>query len=523
MANNTERIINHQDALDMVEQLKGIKGALLLGAAAGKSGSDLEVNDVPTFARLLAMGAGTGFASIGKQFLVPKETAVNVTTSDNNLSVSVDEDTFIAAEHTVAGHIYEFIYDGAVWHDEHGEDVSLTAYGISVTGTPVEGDKIVVTETASNMAFDLVQYNPTGYEYPYDSTGKGDYAMLLAHKIHSYGSVPFCPAQLLLYCEQSLPAGKYKFTLYKATYGGGSQYDGTYVFTTTQAIPAYGGLKLTNSIGGWKSSYAKTDVTSAKVQTYGAKYNASSHPNTMAGRGTHQKFSTVETNLAITEYDAINDSDAYDLGTFTANNPSYYTEEQKDGSNNLLFKRNKTECQAYGDQRFSKSLFLIWGNSTAKANSSGIGNWYYHRSDFDICPSDSVLAMAGYLHGYGQDFLDSIQTVKVKCALPSWWTGTATYEQVECKIFPPAKVELDGSEAVSGVTEGAKLDYFKMYTGAENRKKQSGSSYQYWFLRSPFVGAAYGVWFVYPDGSMYNYVAFNTAGFVPACIIKKSA
>ena len=244
MANNTERIINHQDALDMVEQLKGIKGALLLGAAAGKSGSDLEVNDVPTFARLLAMGAGTGFASIGKQFLVPKETAVNVTTSDNNLSVSVDEDTFIAAEHTVAGHIYEFIYDGAVWHDEHGEDVSLTAYGISVTGTPVEGDKIVVTETASNMAFDLVQYNPTGYEYPYDSTGKGDYAMLLAHKIHSYGSVPFCPAQLLLYCEQSLPAGKYKFTLYKATYGGGSQYDGTYVFTTTQAIPAYGGLKL---------------------------------------------------------------------------------------------------------------------------------------------------------------------------------------------------------------------------------------------------------------------------------------
>ena len=131
--------------------------------------------------------------------------------------------------------------------------------------------------------------------------------------------------------------------------------------------------------------------------------------------------------------------------------------------------------------------------------------------------------MAGYLHGYGQDFLDSIQTVKVKCALPSWWTGTATYEQVECKIFPPAKVELDGSEAVSGVTEGAKLDYFKMYTGAENRKKQSGSSYQYWFLRSPYAGYANLVRIVNTGGSVDGVEAGSTNGFVPACIIKKSA
>ena len=525
MSNNTERIINHQDGLDLIEQVGGIKTAIL-ALAAGQTGSSLDIKDVPTFARMLALGAGTGLASVGKQFIVPKETAVNVTTTSNSLSVSVNEDTFIAAEHTVQAHVYEFVYDGAVWKDEHGEDVNLTSYGITVTGTPAEEDKIVVTETASNNAFDLVQYNPTGYSYPYDTTGKGDYAMLLAHKIHSYGSVPFCPAQLLVYAAQSLPAGKYKFTLNKAAYGGGAAYDGTYVFTTTQAIPAYGGLRIGNGVGGWKSAYAQSDVTSATITTYGAKYNSATHPNTFAGRGTHLQFTSVETGIAISVYNAETDSDATDLGTFTANDPSKYTEEQKDGSNNLWIKRNKVERQAYGDNRFSKSIFLIWGNSTAKASSaeSGLGNWYYHRSDFDTCPSQSVLNLAGYLHGYGQDFLDSIQTVKVKCALPAYNTGTATYEEVECKIFLPSYTELTGSHATSDVAEGAQLDYFKMYPGADGRKKQSGSSYQYWFLRSAHAGSARIVWHVYPAGSIDNfYNASDTTGFVPACIIKKSA
>lgn len=530
MSNNSERIINHQDGLDLVAEVRGIKEAVIASALAGKDSGQIEINDVPTFAKFLALGGGKNLFSVGKQFLVPKETAVNVTTTNNSLSVSVDEDAFVAAEHTAQGHIYEFEYDGAVWKDEHGEDVSLTAYGITCTGTPAEGDKIVVTETASNMAFDLVQYDPEGYEYPYDSTNKGNYAMLLAHKIHSYGSVPFCPPQLLVYFAQAVTSGNgyFKFTLQNAAYGGGSQYNGTYVFQYESQIPAYGGLKLTNGIGGWKSAYAKTDVTSAKVQIFGAKYNAASHPNTFAGRGTHIKPTEITTDVtrpAIVEYDSTNDAhvNAYDLGTFTANSPSIYTEEQKDGSNNVIFKRNKTERQAYGDNRFSKSLFLIWGNSTAKAASNNWGNWYYHRSDFDLCPSDSVLNMAGYLHGYGQDFLDSIQTVKVKVALPAYNTGTATYEQVECKVFPPSYTELTGSHATSGVAEGAQLDYFKMFPGANGRKKLSGSSYQYWFLRSAHAGRADGVWDVYAGGGIGNDYAGGTGGFVPACIIKKSA
>ena len=522
MSNNTERIINHQDGLDMVEHLGGIKNAIL-ALAAGQGSSALDIKDVPTFARMLALGAGTGLASIGKQFIVPKETAVTITTTNNQLTVSINADTFIDAEHAVASHVYEFTYDGAVWKDEHGEDVILSSYGITVTGTPAEEDKIVVTETASNMAFDLVQYNPEGYSYPYDTTGKGDTAMLLAHKIHSYGSIPFCPAQLMFYAAAAFPAGKYKFTLQNAAYGGGSQYNGTYVFTTTGGIPKFGGIHLTGGIGGWKSSYSKTDVTNAKVQVFGAKYNADSHPNTFAGRGTHIKCSIIEDNLAITEYDASTDSDATDLGTFTANNPSLYTEEMKDGSNNVIGKRNKVERQAYGDNRFSKSIFLIWGNSAAAGSASGLGSWYYHRSDFDTCPSDSVLALAGYLHGYGQDFIDSIQTVKVKVALPSYNTGSNTYEEVECKIFLPSYTELLGSHSTSGVAEGAQLDYFKMYPGAEGRKKQSGSSYQYWFLRSALAGYAHFVWVVYPDGSMVGSFAYYAFGFVPACIIKKSA
>ena len=133
--------------------------------------------------------------------------------------------------------------------------------------------------------------------------------------------------------------------------------------------------------------------------------------------------------------------------------------------------------------------------------------------------------MAGYLHGYGQDFLDAVQTVRFKCSLPPCYSAsyTSSYEEVETKFFPLAKVEVDGTEAVSGQTEGAKLDYFKMHSTADDRKKLNGSSYAYYFLRSATSGIASYVRGVSPSGSLNGNAASTGGGFVPACIIKKSA
>lgn len=524
MATVKRRILDDQTFKEQTDTTNRMLASIAKAVAGG--GGSLDVDDVVEFARLLGAGVGQ-ICSVGKQFKVPKETSITVGTDKvegSTLSVSINEDTFLAAMGHAEEGAFEAEYDGMVWHwiDKSAGTVILADYGITTTGTPKKGDKIVIVESASRIAWDLMQYNPAGYTLPYDTTGKGDSALLYAHKIQSYGSIPFCPEKLLYYTENGMPAGTYKFTLYKAAYGSGAAYDGSYVFTLTKPIPAYGGFRIPG-IGGWKSAYKKEDVTNSKITTYSGKYNNATHANTYGGRGTHIRTTTVESNITISEYTS--QAFDYDLGTFTSQRADYYTEAD---TVNTSFggKRGRTEHNAYGDNRFSRSTFLIWGNSTApKATGDGLGNWFFYRDDFDLPPSASACNMAGYLHGYGQDFLDAVQTVRFKCSLPPCYSAsyTSSYEEVETKFFPLAKVEVDGTEAVSGQTEGAKLDYFKMHSTADDRKKLNGSSYAYYFLRSAGSGHADYVWYVHPSGSLYTHGAGTSHGFVPACIIKKSA
>jgi len=524
MATVKRRILDDQTFKEQTNTTNRMLASIAKAVAGG--GGSLDVDDVVEFATLLGAGVGQ-ICSIGKQFHIPKETSVTVGTDKvegSTLAVTINEDAFLAAMGHAEERAFEAEYDGAVWHwvDKAAGTVILADYGITATGTPKEGDKIVIVESASRIAWDLMQYNPAGYTLLHDTTGRGDSALLYAHKIQSYGTIPFCPAKLLYYTQNGMPAGTYKFTLYKAAYASGAAYDGDYVFTLTQPIPAYGGFRIPG-IGGWKQSYAKTDVTSAKVTTYTGKYNNATHVNTFEGRGTHIRSNAIETNVAIAEY--TNQAYNYDLGTFTSQRADYYTEED---TVNTSFggKRGRTEHNAYGDNRFSRSTFLIWGNSTApKATGDGLGNWFFYRDDFDLPPSASACNMAGYLHGYGQDFLDAVQTVKFKCALPACYSATnvTSYEEVETKFFPLSKVEIDGGEAVSGQDEGERLDYFKMHSTADDRKKLNGSSYAYYFSRSANADTANTVWSVYASGSFNTSGAYDGYGFVPACIIKKSA
>ncbi len=523
MSVTKKRILDDETFKESMET----QALLLAGIAKAIKGSgDLtDITDVAEFARYLGAGFGTNLCSIGKQFQVPKEASLTIGVSNvegSTLVATINEDVYMAAIGHADEHVYEATYDGAVWHKEDGENVILSDYGITTSGTPLEGDKIIITVYANNVAWDLVQYNPSEVVYPYDTSTKGDYGMLAAHKIQSYGSIPYCPSQLMYFAAtQALPAGTYKFTLYKARYGGGSEYDGSYKFTTTQAIPLYGGFRI-GGLGGWQSSYAAADVTSKKVSTYGAKFSASASC-TAADRSKHIRCNIIESDISITVC-ADGDTYDYDLGTFTAQRADYYSED--DSTSGLGGKRNRVEQQCYGDNRFSKSLMLIYANSDAAAGSGdGLGNWFYYRSVFDLPPSASVCNYPGYMHGYGKDFIDSIQTVRVKCALPAYYSSdnTVSSELVECKFFLMSQQEVSGGKQTS-ITEGAKLAYYDMYPNASDRRKQYGSSYQWWFTRSAYAYNSNIVMDVDSDGGVnYDGGANNSGGFVPACVIKKSS
>jgi hypothetical protein len=131
------------------------------------------------------------------------------------------------------------------------------------------------------------------------------------HDVFAYGTIPFCASQLMYYTIGGLPAGKYKFTLDHARYGSGTECDGTYMFTTTQDIPATGGFRHTNPIGGWKNSYAQSDVIGNYITTYGAS-------------PLHEE---IEKGLAVSIWDGT--TVCTDLGTFTSQSATYYVEDDE--------------------------------------------------------------------------------------------------------------------------------------------------------------------------------------------------
>ncbi len=286
--------------------------------------------------------------AVADQLVAERATKVQASTG-NSVGISeatVDMIAFLAAIGDAQTGVYEVIYDGADWRKEDNA-INLTTYGITVTGTPQEGDHVVITVTATEQCFDVMDHDTHTPVNP----ALTHTLPLLLHDIATFGTIPFCPPQLLYYTDVELPAGSYKFTLDHGAYGGGIDQDGTYMFTTDVAIPADGGIRH-SAVGVYKESgYAKTDITAGKVIIYGP--------------GDAREI--VKDNIACSEWDEA--TECYDLGTFTARSVTYHTADGK---------HNFTERCAYGSNRWKTSAARQWLNSDAAPVVGGgtVPNWY---------------------------------------------------------------------------------------------------------------------------------------------------
>ena len=468
---------------------------------AASSSGGLQVKDFKDVQTLVRLNLAKDVFAVGDQFSVEaiSSLSIGIGSSTGITAATINEDTFIAAMGTAHFGVYEATYDGSAWHKEDGTPINLTDYGISVTGTPAENDHVIITEATSKTLFDVMDHN----NYTTKDTRDPNTMLLTAHNVVAYGTMPFSAPQLLAAFTSGLPAGAYKFTLTNAAYGGGSQYNGTYMFTLTQAIPANGGLRHTN-IGGWKSSYAQSDVIGNYLQTYNAV--------TATASGT-----AIET-VAVALYD--NETECVDLGTFTADSRTYYTEAISvtiDGTT-YTGSRNFTERNAYGSNRYSHSVYHQWLNSAAPAASgSTISTWWSPKTVFDRVPGGASLA--GYLHGMDPDFVNAVGEVAVKIALANCdiTDPNVKYETVYAKFFLLSRGDVYGS-AENGVLEAPQADYY-VGTGNDAKIKYQGSTARYWWLRTPHSGWAYFVRGVSTGGSVDYYGADNAGGVVPACCI----
>ena len=412
--------------------------------------------------RIVRADLGSAILPAGDQLSSFRATAASATVSGSGITdASVNLATFLNAVKQSDPQIYIFDFDGTVW-EFNDNAVDLATYGITTTGTPQEGDRIIVTVAATEQNFDVMDHD---LHTPVNPALTHTMALLL-HDMAAYGTIPFCPPQLLYYTDVELPAGSYKFTLDHGAYGGGIDQDGIYMFTTDVAIPADGGIRH-NAVGYYKESgYAKTDITGGKVIIYGPG----------------DARAIVKDNITCSEWDG--DTECYDLGTFTARSTTYHTADGK---------HNFTERNAYGSNRWKTSVARQWLNSDGAPVPDGsevVSNWYTRQTVFDCPPGGAKLA--GYLYGLDTALVAVICPVKVKTAIPDpdKISGGEIYEETEDKIWLPSMTEIYGSNNM-GVAEGSQFDYWKDTSDAAKIKYQ-GSTARHWWLRGAYPGNANG-------------------------------
>lgn len=484
-------------AADLIEELKEANSHLtVLARAAGEDSSGAIKSHRMTQVFVRA-GTIAKYVSTGELYKVAKESGVSVTFAGTGITAAtVVEDTFIAkVGHSDAGG-YEFIFDGAAWH-LNGAEAELTQYGISVTGTPADGDAVVVHVTGSEVVFEILGTND--FDVPVNPELKHTLP-LISRDILSYGTIAFKPAQLMKAIAadefaSGLPAGEYNFVLDHACYDATTKQDGTISFTTTIDIPVGGGIRH-SEIGKYYSAAA--DYTFAKIlagtfTTYDADGNV------------------LESGIA-----TVSGGNGTNLGTVTAETKSYMSGTHL----------NSTRRQMYGSNRGAYSNQKDWFNSSAAGAGSGeVASWWQKHTEFDL-PVKSTLP--GWKHGLDPEFCSVICPVRKRTYLHAWDQGDKTYEDTEEEIFQLSMTEM-GYGANSSVYEcGVKADgtvnkeeAYPLYKGASNadRIKYQGTTARYWFLRSPHPSYASSVRLVDPSGALLYYFADNTNGVVAGLCI----
>lgn len=186
----------------------------------------------------------------------------------------------------------------------------------------------------------------------------------------------------------------------------------------------------------------------------------------------------------------------------------------------------------YGYGRWAQSAIRQWLNSTA-----GVGAWWTMQNAWDRPPAQ-LTSLRGFLAGYSESFINSLDTVDVVTALNIQEGFSETTETTQDRIFLPSLQEMYINPQLANV-EGEDWDYNKALAeeAGLSGKFQSGQTYEILkkyridaqtssagvWLRSCGRGGAGNAWFVGGSGSVGNYGSCNAYRGCPACKIRKSA
>lgn len=443
--------------------------ALLAAIASGDGG--IKFSSFKDLQKLTRLGLASKVLAVGDQIVSEKASTTTATVGNSEgghgiTAATVNRDTFIHAIGTSHNGDYEFRWDGAVWHFGD-EAVELSTYGITITGTPVVGDEIVVHETASTLVWDVLGIDC-------DTPADSQFTHSITLGLHDcLAGLQFDAREALFYCPDGLAAGTYNFKVTQHTWVS-SDANKTFQFTLAQAVPAGGQIVLQVS--------HNVTIAGSTLKTYAS-----------ASATTEIETATITEGTGGTSLGDVN--------------------------NAINGNTNSLQRGLLGNNRYSVSAMRQYLNSSAAA-----GSVWTPKHNFDRAPSWAA-STAGFLNGMDEDFLSVIGEVTKVTALNTVSDGGGSETTTE-RFFLLSRSEVYGGNEVTG-GEGAAYPYYANYSdlaapgtgGDTNRIKYRNGSAQYWWLRSPGAGGANSVRIVGTTGYVGNGNAYITYGVVPACCI----
>lgn len=377
--------------------------------------AELNVNTWGGVSKIIKLGYAPILYPVGTQFITHRVTNFSVSkgASTGITSVSIDVDKYLETMGE-AHSTDEFTYDGA-WHYD-GKAVSLSDYGLTVTGTPDEGDQIIVTFTLEEFVWDVI-----GHDIEVFSDPNIKHSMTL--QMHDcYTSLVFDAREALFAFPDGLEAGTYHFTITHDSWVSGDV-GKTLQFTITNNIPAGGQLCFL-------SSYNATMVGSA-VQIYASPLNTSAQETTTFSEG----------------------NDGTDLGNV---------------SNAINGNINSLQRAKLGNNRYSQSAIR------QVINSSSAPYGWTPQNMWDRISNNSV---SGLLYHHDPDFVSVLGAPTETTALNTVSDGGGS-ETTKDKMFLVSRSQIFGTKE-NNIDEGEYYPYYSDDSG-RTIKYRNGSATYWW-------------------------------------------
>ena len=350
---------------------------------------------------------------------------------------------------------------------------------------------------------DFGNWEVMGYDEDVFVEHPEDHCLTIQSKEFVSRAVPYDPAQYLFAVTEEacteygwpstgMPAGKYKITLDHGAYNNGTLEDGTYVFTTTQIVPVNGGIRHT-TMGKSQTTYATSNITGGTFTTYKA-----------------DRYTTLQTGITCTEYNASTDTDAIYLGTTTAYNPTYKV-------GNYI---NFTQQVYYGYTRWSKSWIRQWLNSD-EATFTFVPQTIWSRKH--------NYTGAGFLYGLSSELRSALGKVRKRYALGT--CDGAGYEDIEDYVTLNTYLDIFAGktnniyegpvDANGNVTRTTRYTYWTNHnTNAQRIKKYNGTATR-WDLSSTSSINASSLRAVNTNGAATSATPYTTTyGTVPNLFVR---